>query len=182
MNTIALYLVRHGAIVSGAEKSFIAAGQTQPLEAIPALREISLGEWEGVPFAEIKERFPKEFAARGLDMGNWRPPEGESFADCFARVSDVLTGILADSQGNVLLAGHAGVNRLILCSVLGIPLSNLHSIGQDYGCLNAIAFGPNRAQVKLLNYTPLASLPLNGISSRSNDAQTKPRKRVSASR
>jgi alpha-ribazole phosphatase len=227
MNTVALYLVRHGAILSGAKKSFIgqidaplsmegiaqaralrqclepvrfsrvissdlsrsrqtceiiAAGHAQPLEAIPALGEISLGEWEGVTFAEIKERFPKEFAARGLDMGNWRPPGGESFADCFARVNAVLTGILAGSQGNVLLAGHAGVNRLILCSVLGIPPSNLHSVRQDYGCLNVVVFGPNRAQVRLLNYSPLVRLPLNGLSSRSSDAQSTARKKGSASR
>jgi alpha-ribazole phosphatase len=227
MNTVILYLVRHGAIVSGPEKSFIgqidpplstegiaqaralrqylaplrfsrvvssdlsrsrhtceiiAGQQAQPLEVIPALREISLGEWEGVPFAEIKERFPKEYAARGLDMENWRPPGGESFADCLARVSTVLTRILAGSQGNVLLAGHAGVNRLILCSVLGIPLGNLHNIAQDYGCLNIIAFGANRAQIKLLNYTPLASLPLSGFSSRPSHAQSTVRKKGSASR
>jgi alpha-ribazole phosphatase len=227
MNTVVLYLVRHGVIASGAEKSFIgqidaplntegiaqaralrqclapvrfsrvissdlsrsrhtceiiAARRAQPLEAIPALREISLGEWEGVSFAEIGKRFPQEYAARGLDMENWRPPGGESFADCLARVSTVMTAIFAGSHGNVLLAGHAGVNRLILCSVLGIPLRNLHSIGQDYGCLNVIAFGPNRAQVKLLNYTPLARLPLNGFSSRPSDAHSKARKKVSASK
>jgi alpha-ribazole phosphatase len=227
MNTVVLYLVRHGAIVSATEKSFvgqsdtplsadgiaqawalrqwlapirfsrvissdlsrsrqtceiISAQQAQPSETVPALREIGLGEWEGVSFAEIKGRFPKEFAARGLDMENWRPPGGESFADCFARVSTVISGILANSHGNILLAGHAGVNRLILCSVLGIPLSNLLSVGQDYGCLNIIAFGPNRVQVKLLNYTPLPSLSLNGVSSRSNDAQTKSYEKMSASR
>src|SRR5579863_2609428 len=132
MNTVVLYLVRHGAIVSGTEKSFIgqsdpplstegitqaralrqwlapvrfsrvicsdlsrsrqtceiiADQQAHPSETVPALREIGLGEWEGVSFADIKDRFPKEFAARGLDMENWRPPGGESFADCFARVS-----------------------------------------------------------------------------------------------
>ena len=139
------------------------------LEAMPALREISLGEWEGFSFQEIRERFPEDYAARGRDIENWRPPGGESFADCRARVSSALTEIVAGSQGNVLLVGHAGVNRLILCSVLGIPVRNLHGIGQDYGCLNIIEFGPDRTRVQLINYVPTP--PVGRTSLRRNATQ-----------
>jgi alpha-ribazole phosphatase len=134
----------------------IAGWRNNPIEAMPALREINLGEWEGFSFQEIKERFPEDYAARGRDIENWRPPFGESFADCRARVNGVLEEILAGTHGNVLLVGHAGVNRLILCSVLGIPLRNLHCIGQDYGCVNVIEYGLERARVKLMNYAPSA--------------------------
>ncbi len=124
------------------------------LEAMPALREISLGEWEGFSFQEIRERFPEDYAARGRNIEDWRPPCGESFADCRARVTSVLAEIVTGSNGNVLLVGHAGVNRLILCSVLGIPVGKLHGIGQDYGCVNIIEYGPDRARVQLVNYVP----------------------------
>lgn len=124
------------------------------VEAIPALREIDLGDWEGLSFDEVRSRFPEEYAARGRDLENWRPPRGESFADCRARVNVALAAILANSQGNVLLVGHAGVNRLILCSALGIPLQNLNRLGQDYGCLNIIEYGPDGARVRLMNDTP----------------------------
>lgn len=199
MSPVVLYLVRHGAIISVAGKSFIgqmesplseegveqawalrewlepvsfsrvlssdlsrsrrtamivAGWRADRVEALPSLREINLGTWEGITFDEIRRRFPEDYAARGRDMENWRPPRGESFADCSARVQAALAGILGASQGNLLLAGHAGVNRLILCSVLGVPVKNLHSIGQDYGCLNVIEFGPDRARVQLMNYTP----------------------------
>lgn len=136
----------------------IAGWRSNPIEAMPALREINLGEWEGFSFDEIKERFPEEYAARGRDIEHWRPPHGESFADCLARVSAALTEILAGSRGNVLLVGHAGVNRLILCLALGIPVRNLHGIGQDYGCVNVIEFGADRARVQLMNYTPVPVL------------------------
>ena len=132
----------------------IAGPRTCALEALPALREINLGDWDGFRFQEIRERFPEEYAARGRDMENWRPPRGESFADCRVRVASALDAILAASEGNVLLAGHAGVNRLILCSILGIPIRNLHSIGQDYGCVNILEFGLESARVRLMNYTP----------------------------
>ncbi len=132
----------------------ICGRRANPVEAMPALREISLGEWEGFSFDEIRKRFPEDYAARGRDIEHWRPPGGESFADCRARVSRALAEIVAGSQGNVLLVAHAGVNRLILCSVLGIPVRNLHGIGQDYGCLNIIEYGPGRTRVQLMNYIP----------------------------
>jgi len=124
------------------------------VEPVPTLREINLGEWEGFSFEEIREKFPEAYAARGCDIEHFRPPRGESFADCRERVEASLHKILDGSRGNVLMVGHAGVNRLILCSILGIPVQNLHSIGQDYGCLNVIEFGPDRTRVQLMNFSP----------------------------
>jgi probable phosphoglycerate mutase len=118
------------------------------------LREINLGAWEGRSFAEIARRFPDEFKARGEDLVHWRPPDGESFGDLRARVLPLFHSLLESSHGNLLIAGHAGVNRVILCDALGIPLANLFRIGQDYGCLNAIGYGSSGCRIQLLNYTP----------------------------
>jgi probable phosphoglycerate mutase len=98
-------------------------------------------------------------------MENWRPPGGESFADCRVRVMEALRRILNCCQGNILVVGHAGVNRLILCDILGIPVANLHNIGQDYGCLNIIDYSGKHVRVNLLNYTPLYTRPVEQITS-----------------
>jgi probable phosphoglycerate mutase len=131
-----------------------------PIQVRPELREISLGDWEGVSFREIAQRFPAEYEARGSDLENWRPPGGENFADCRKRVLSVLDEVLSTSHGNILLIGHAGVNRLILCEVLGIPIQNLMNIGQDYGCLNIIEYSDQRRRLQLLNYAPLETKPV----------------------
>jgi probable phosphoglycerate mutase len=141
----------------------VASPRIRSVDIVPALREISLGEWEGFTFREIEQRFPEEFAARGRDMENWRPPGGESFADCRTRVVSAMRTLLEGAQGNILVVGHAGVNRVILCDVLGVPVANLHSIGQDYGCLNIIEFSATRTRLKLLNYTPLSTRPVEQI-------------------
>lgn len=125
-------------------------------------REIHLGAWEGYTFREIESRFPEEFAARGRDLENWRPPEGESFADLRGRVIPALRRILETAEGNVLLVAHAGVNRMILCEALGIPGANLLSIGQDYGCVNVLEYGSERTRVRLLNFVPPVSRPTPG--------------------
>lgn len=136
----------------------IAGRRARSVEPFAALREINLGDWEGYPFQQIRARYPDEYAARGRDLEHWRPPHGESFADCHARVSEALHSILAHSTGNVLLAGHAGVNRLILCSALGIPVQKLFNLAQDYGCINILQFASGRARVQLINYVPLQPL------------------------
>lgn len=128
-----------------------------PIEAHTELREINLGSWDGVSFREIEANHPMEFKARGADLENWRPPGGESFADCRQRVLGFLQRELAECQGNILLVGHAGVNRLILCEALGLPTANLMHIGQDYGCVNIVEFGPKRARVQLFNFVPPSS-------------------------
>ena len=115
------------------------------------LREISLGKWEGLKFAEVAQRYPREFKQRGADIGYFRPPGGESFADCSQRVVAAFYDILNTEYKNILIVGHAGVNRLLLCHVLGIPLNNLFRIGQDYGCLNIISKGKFGFRVKLIN-------------------------------
>ena len=132
----------------------IAGDRPDPTESFRAFREISLGEWEGCTFSDIEQRFPAEYTARGRDIENWRPAGGESFADCRARVMDALGAILHSAEGSILLVAHAGVNRLILCEALSVPVARLHSIPQEYGCLNIIAFSATRASVKLVNFIP----------------------------
>ncbi|MEW6697747.1 MAG: alpha-ribazole phosphatase [Bacillota bacterium] len=106
--------------------------------ACPELREINLGNWEGRTFEEVCRKYPEEFKQRGKDIANYRPTGGESFADCSSRVLNKFNDLVQSSVGNILIAGHAGVNRVILCHILGMPLQHLFRIGQDYGCLNLI--------------------------------------------
>ena len=130
-----------------------------PIQVRSGLREINLGAWEGFTFQEIALRSPAEYEARGRDLENWRPPGGESFADCRKRVLPLLHEILSASQGNVLLVVHAGVNRLILCEALGIPTGNLMNLGQDSGCVNIIEYSDERCRLLLLNHVPYGTEP-----------------------
>lgn len=117
------------------------------------LREISLGDWDGLTFEEVIRRYPEEFRDRGRDMVNFRPPDGESFCDCGERVLPAFEEIVRESEGNIVISGHAGVNRLILSHVMGLPMGNIFNISQDYGCLNIIFKGVSSYRVTLLNET-----------------------------
>jgi alpha-ribazole phosphatase len=132
----------------------IVGDRRECIEIRSELREIFLGEWEGVSVDEVKRRFPGEWERRGLSIDKYRPAGGESFADLSARVTPVFDGIVAKPERPLLIVGHAGVNRVILCHVLGMPLRNLFRLGQDYGCVNIFESAGRGLQVRSMNGCP----------------------------
>jgi len=130
----------------------IASGPAVPIRVRPALREIDMGEWQGLSRREVAKRLPDEYAARGRDIVNFRPPGGESFADLAARVLPCWRDIVADGETQVVaIAGHAGVNRVILCHLLGAPLANLFRIAQGPACVNVIEWRKSEPVVALID-------------------------------
>ena len=120
----------------------------------PDFREINLGCWEGMTMDEIAEKYPEEFEKRSLNIAEYRIEGGESFADVHSRVIPRLTSCLDEHKGkNILLVAHGGVNRVILCHVLGLSLENLTRIDQSYACLNIIDYFNGEPVVRLVNET-----------------------------
>lgn len=119
----------------------------------PALREIHLGAWEGLTASAVRHRHPGQWEARGRDLAHFRPEGGESFADLAARVVPAFEAMTRQPD-DILIVAHAGVNRVILCHVLGLPLSDLMRLHQDYGAMNLIE--PSRSGYALhdLNLRP----------------------------
>jgi alpha-ribazole phosphatase len=115
------------------------------------LREISLGDWENLTFDEVKLRYPEAYAARGRDFRYFRPPGGESFLDCAHRVLPAFYAALASAPGDLLIIGHAGVNRILLSLAQGRSLADLFDIPQEYGCLNLITYRDFKFKVETLD-------------------------------
>jgi molybdenum cofactor cytidylyltransferase len=115
------------------------------------LREIDLGQWDGLSFDVVRRRYPGQFEERGRDIVNFRPPAGESFLDLTMRILPVFYGILQSVHGNLVIVGHAGINRIILCQILGMDLKRIFDLDQNYGCTNLIEFDESGFQLKVLN-------------------------------
>jgi len=131
----------------------ICRGITDSVTIRPALREINMGTWEGKSFREIAQAHPGEYRQRGNDIANYRIPGAESFKECQDRILKAFFAIMESVEGNVLIVGHAGANRLLLCHLLGMPIENMFRIAQDYACINILAGTGDNYQVKLLNGT-----------------------------
>lgn len=135
--------------------AIVLAGRDLPVRREPRLREIDLGQWEGLTVDEVRERFPGDYERRGHDLVGCRPKGGEGFGDVQARAVAALRD-LAAIDGNVLVVAHGGVNRTLLCHALGIDLSHLFRLGQDYCRLNVLHLDDDAWRVDAVNCAPVA--------------------------
>ena len=133
----------------------IANGRQVAVRIDPDLGEINLGDWDGQLMQDIRTEYPAEWAKRGEHIDTFRPPRGESFADLYQRVIPVFEHIAENSSGSVVIVGLAGVNRMVLCHLLGLPIGNLFSIQQDYGAINLIDNSKHDLQVVAVNIRTL---------------------------
>jgi probable phosphoglycerate mutase len=105
------------------------------------LMEIAHGEWEGLLTGEIRERDGERLRAwREAPHTVLMPGGGESLLQVLERAWPALeratTGLGADDT--LLLVAHDAVNRVLLCRVLGIPLSRLWGFRQAPATLNLL--------------------------------------------
>jgi len=95
-------------------------------EPVKGLREIFLGDWEGLRTEEIAQHFPEAWA-RWVDDPDWDVvPRGEGAAHFDARVGEVLENIFSrHDRGDVLVVTHGGVIQIALHRVVGRPSRGL---------------------------------------------------------
>lgn len=93
----------------------------------PRLREINLGDWEGLLAGEIEARFPREIEERRRDPFHARAPNGESPCDVAERVL-AAAGEIAQRhpRDSVLLVAHGLSLAIVICHAQGIPLEKVY--------------------------------------------------------
>jgi 2,3-bisphosphoglycerate-dependent phosphoglycerate mutase len=89
-------------------------------EPMAGLREVYLGQWEGLRTEELAEQFPAAWA-RWSDEPDWDlVPGGEGAAAFEARVAAALDAILErHHHGDVVVVTHGGVIQIALHRVIG---------------------------------------------------------------
>jgi len=99
--------------------------------ALPALREMAMGRWEGLTAAEIQAREPVAFQEWMSRVGEFPFPEGESVADLVARAGAAFDAIVTGTpHRTIAIVAHGGTNRALLCRALGLPLGDFRRIRQ----------------------------------------------------
>jgi alpha-ribazole phosphatase len=132
----------------------VANAQTAKIQIRPQLREIHLGDWDGMAMQVIQSRYPQAWKERGQRIDRYRTPHGESFQDLYDRVIPLFETIATNQKGNVLLVSHAGVNRMVLCHVMNKAIMELFSIPQGQAALNQIEYEQGKFNVISINRLP----------------------------
>ena len=102
-----------------------------PVQVDPDLVECDFGEWEGLTFAEVRERWPERLD-EWLASPSVAPPGGESFDAVASRVRAAVTRLLADHPGEtVVVVSHVTPIKLVLRDALAAGDAFLHRLFLD---------------------------------------------------
>ena len=95
-------------------------------------REIDVGTWSGLTWAEVQEQDPARFSAwrAGQDV---RRGGGETFAEFRARTAEAMEA-LADIDGTVVVFTHGGSVRFSVAAALDLPPMGERSLGPVHNC------------------------------------------------
>lgn len=85
---------------------------------LDGLREMYAGEWDGLTFEQIRERYPELYAARFHDM-TIPLPGAESCEDGIARFSAAMKTAAQSASGDFAVVAHGGIIAQFLKSVGG---------------------------------------------------------------
>jgi len=116
----------------------VAAVTGAPVITDEGFRETDFGTWEGLTFAEVRERWPAEMA-RWLADPAVPPPGGESLTEVSKRVTDALRRALAGRERQtILIVSHVTPIKTLVAAALLAPPTALYRMHLDVGALSEI--------------------------------------------
>jgi probable phosphoglycerate mutase len=118
------------------------------------LREVAMGAWEGLTFAEVAARYPEEVAAWQASPEAGAPLGGETIAQLRDRAARALARcVAAHPGGSVLWITHGGLIGALLCHLLGIDLAHRGQFQRDNAGITELYVDTGQALVVRLNET-----------------------------
>ncbi len=132
----------------------VTAGTGLEPEFVPELREVALGEWEGLKRDEIVARYPTEWE-RWSAGPNWDiVPGGEGAAAFEARVGSALDRLVNKHRtGSIVIVTHGGVIQVALLRIVGRASTGLFPFTIENTSLTVLQGSPDRLVVGRVNDT-----------------------------
>lgn len=110
-----------------------------PFTPIEALRELSLGEWEGCTVDEIRQQDGDPYAAWLRAPLDCPPPGAEPLPEVRDRVLAAIEQIgAAHGDGDALVIAHGGVISVYACHLLGCSFNQLWRLRVDNCSLTVV--------------------------------------------
>ncbi|MEA1872307.1 MAG: histidine phosphatase family protein [Chloroflexota bacterium] len=113
--------------------NIIARYQKIGVQIAEGLIDFDYGEWQALPEQEAKRLYPSLLNEWHNNPHKVRMPGGESLEDVRKRAIEVVKDVLSNYQGCVVLVSHRVVNKVLICSLLGLDNSYFWNMKQDVG-------------------------------------------------
>ena len=142
-----------------------------PVQLDAGLRETYAGSWQGLTDAEIRGKFPEEFAAWKRDH-SVRRGGGELEVEVADRVVPAILRALGGvpASGTLVVVSHGGSSRVAIGRLLGLPPVHWSSLGGLSNCCWSVLGEANRGW-RLLEHNA-GSLPEPVIGDDAEDDST----------
>ena len=100
-----------------------------PAVVTPRLTEICMGVWEGRAWGDVEHEFPEQMRWFNTDPDRWSVPGCEPIRDVQKRMKRAIEDLAARHDGQtIVLVSHGMAIRAYLCTVLGIPNSEMATL------------------------------------------------------
>jgi len=129
-----------------------------PMVTDEGFRETDFGAWDGLTYAEVRERWPAEMAS-WLANPAVAPPGGESFAEVSTRVTEALQRVLTrQARQTVLIVSHVTPIKTLVAGAVLAPPAALYRMHLDVASLCEIDWYADGPAV-LRSFNDTAHLP-----------------------
>ena len=116
--------------------------------------DIDFGAWQGLSFQKVKGENTDLYTTWLRAPHKVTFPGGESLEDVNVRCTNALVKIVENNPGRtVAIVSHRVVNKVLLCSVIGLDLSHFWYIRQDTCAVNSFEYNDCNYYLTLLNDT-----------------------------
>jgi broad specificity phosphatase PhoE len=130
----------------------IAEVQRLEVRSPQGIIDMCFGEWEGQSLKDVQEKDGQRFQQWKNEPHLVKIPGGETLDEVRDRAMAVLDKTIQSHSGKTLLfVSHRVVNKVILCSILGLDNSHFWQIGQDTTAINLIQHRDGKYVLSLLN-------------------------------
>lgn len=99
---------------------------------IEDLQEMHAGDWDGLSFREIKEKWPGLYEARAENT-ELPIPGAEDWDEGQARFIKAVEQALSQSEGDIAIVAHTTVILAFICRIMGSTEYRAFKYRQDYG-------------------------------------------------
>ena len=123
-----------------------------PVVPLEGIKEVNLGELEGITGQEMRARYAEVYSAWRQDPSDLVFPGGESIRQLQQRAWRAIEEIQrAHPEDAIVAVAHNFAIRAILCAFLGLPLSRFHLLRVDLGSISVIQANSRFRQVLNIN-------------------------------
>ena len=156
---------QHSAVYSSPLKRTMQVAQEisrlsgKPVAQVPGVQELSLGDLEGVTGEEMRSGWPEVYAAWRDDPASVAMPNGESLMELQERAWNALLELEQahlESQNQdeaLILVSHNFAIRSMIGKILGMPLSNFHSMSLSLSSICTVEIDQRGRRLSCYNST-----------------------------